>query len=37
MNKGSALGSLKRRREAKAALKKAKELDPAMGVPDGNR
>jgi hypothetical protein len=28
---------LKRTREVKAALKKAKELDPAMGEPDGTR
>jgi len=28
---------LKRTREVKAAFKKAKELDPAMGEPDGTR
>jgi hypothetical protein len=31
MNKGSALMKLKRKREAKAALKRAKELDPSLG------
>jgi hypothetical protein len=35
MNKGLALGKLKRKREAKAAMKKARELDPSLGERDG--